>query len=253
MKQDRYRYHLTPGGPGLTRTVLAELPEEVRRDEQASLLLMGCRQGENALALAEVFPGRIIGIEEDSEPIFYGKMAVSERGLASRVSLQFMSPVSTNFRAGQFRIIILEGMLSGYTPGRVLREALRLLDDRGFLLLSDSCWLADDVPTYVRDVWESPDHKILTPPQLRQLLEERGMEILHFEDRSRVLDSFYRQFEDTVRDIAHGGFEGMKHRKSLIKHYKHEIDVYRKHGGDRYMGYFSMVARKSSGEAGQAF
>ncbi len=248
MSDSQYPFHLTPGGPKLTRALLAQVPAGLQENPEASLLLMGCRQGENALALAGHFTGRIVGIEEDADSVFYAKMAAKELGLASRVSLQFMAPVATNFRNGQFEVIILEGVLSSYPPGRVLKEALRILHDDGYLLISDSCWLESEVPTYVREVWESPDYKIPTPPMIRELLEQRGCEVLQLDDRSSVLDPFYKQFQETVRGIARGGFEGMKHQKSLVKHYKHEIDVYRKHGGDRYMGYFSAVARKGKGD-----
>lgn len=244
MADKHYQYHLTPGGPKLSRALLELLPPELLEDATASLLLMGCRMGENALGLAESFTGRIVGIEEDSESVFFGKMTATERGLAGRVSLQYMAPVATNFRDGQFRVVQLEGMLSSYSPGRVLKEALRVLAPGGWLIVSDSCWLEDEIPTFVRDVWESPDHRILTPPQIRTLFEDRGLEVLQLDDRSGVLDTFYRQFQETVRGIAKGGFEGMKHQKSLVKHYKHEIDVYRKNGGERYMGYFGAVCRK---------
>lgn len=244
MSETMFPFYLTPGGPALSMELVARLPEEIRADPDASLLLMGCRQGENALALAESFAGRIVGIEEDSESVFYGKMAAAERKLATRVSLQFMAPVATNFRVGQFTVVLLEGVLSSYPPGKVMKEALRVLAPTGWLLASDSCWLEEDVPTFARDVWEGPDHKVLTPPAVRALLEERGIEVLALEDHSEVLDHFYRQFHDTVRGIAKSRFEGMKHQKALVKHYKHEIDVYRKHGGARYMGYFAMVGKR---------
>ena len=246
MTETHYPNHLTPGGPKLTRALLAQIPAEVRTDPGASLLLMGCRQGENALALDGHFAGRIVGIEEDSESIFYGKMVAADLKLASRVSLQYMSPVATNFQNGQFQVIILEGVLSSYAPGRVLKEALRILDADGWLLASDSCWLEEEVPTYVRDVWESPDFKIPTPQTVRTLLEERGLEVLQLEDRSTALDPFYHQFHETVRGIAKGGLEGMKHQKAIVKHYKHEIDVYNKHGGDRFLCYFSAICRRKS-------
>jgi len=236
--------HLTPGGPKLSRALVAQIPPELRADPDAELLLMGCRLGENLIALAEHFAGRLIGIEEDAESIFHAKMAIAERGLQDRVFAQFMAPVQTNFRPSRFQVVLLEGMFSGYPPTRVLKEALRVLGTPGWLLLSDSCWLEDDVPTYVSEVWESPDHKLLTHEGLRKLLEERGLEIINLEDRSEVLDGFYRQFSGTVKGIAKSGFEGMKHVKGLVKHYKHEIDVYRKHGGKRYMGYMSAVTRR---------
>ncbi len=244
MKKDLFPFHLTPGGPRLTRAMLAQLPTELREDPSASLLLMGCRMGENPLGIAEYFAGRIVGIEEDSESIFYAKMAATELGLASRVSLQFMAPVATNFQPEQFRVVILEGVLSSYAPGRILKEAIRLLPEGGWLLASDSCWLEEGVPTYVRDVWESPDHKILTPPDVRALAEARGCTVYQLQEESAVLGPFYRQFQETVRGITKNRFEGMKHQKALVKHYKHEIDVFHRHGGDRYMGYFSLVARK---------
>jgi SAM-dependent methyltransferase len=250
-KKKVFPFHLTPGGPRLTRTLIAQIPDELRLNPAASLLLIGCRQGENALGLAEHFAGSIVGIEEDSESIFFAKMAATEMALASRVSLRFMAPVATNFRNGQFDIVIVEGVMSSYTPSRVLKEALRILADDGWLLLSDSCWLEADVPPYIRNLWESPERKILTPPLVREMLVERGCEVLQLDDRSEVLGPFYRQFQETVRGIAKGGFVGMKHQKGLVKHYKHEIDVYQKNGGDRYMGYFSAVARRSGAVNGE--
>jgi SAM-dependent methyltransferase len=243
-----FPFHLTPGGPKLSQTLLSEIPSDLRENPEASLLLMGCRLGENLIAISEHFAGRLIGIEEDTESIFHAKMAITESALESRVSARLMAPVQTNFRPGQFDVVMMEGIFSGYPPTRVLKEALRVLQHPGWLLLSDSCWLEQQVPTYVRDVWESREHKLLTREALRTLLEERGLEIITLEDRSDVLEGFYHQFTGTVKGIAKGGFEGMKHLKGLVKHYKHEIDVYRKHGGDRYMGYMSAVARRIAQE-----
>ncbi|MDT8323844.1 MAG: methyltransferase domain-containing protein [Bacteroidota bacterium] len=239
-----FPFHLTPGGPRLSRALLAQVPVEIRKDPDAALLLMGCRMGENPIALAEDFAGRIVGIDEDAETVFYAKMAITEAEVESRVSAQFMTPVQTNFRPGRFNVVLLEGVFSGYPVGRVLKEALRVLADDGWLLVADSCWLTDEVPTYVRELWESPDHKMHSREGLRQLLEERGLEIINLEDRSDVLGAFYQQFNSTVKGIAKGGFEGLKHMKGLVKHYKHEIDVYHKHGGRKFMGYMSAVSRR---------
>ncbi len=239
-----YPFHLTPGGPKLSRALLAQCPRELREDPDASLLLMGCRMGENPIALTEHFAGRIIGIDEDAETVFYAKMAITEAAVAQQVAAQFMTPVQTNFRPGRFNVVMLEGVFSGYPVGRVLKEALRVLADDGWLLISDSCWLEEEVPTYVRELWESPDHRLHTREGLQKLLEDRDLDIITLENRSDVLGPFYNQFNSTVRGIAKGGFEGLKHMKGLVKHYKHEIDVYHKQGGKRYMGYMSAVSRR---------
>jgi len=248
-KPSLFPYNLTPGGPELSISLLQHIPEELRGNADASLLLVGCRLGENLLALAEHFPGKLIGIDEDAETIYYAKWAVKEAGMQEQVSARMIAPVQTNFQPGHFDIVILEGMFAGYPPTRVLKEALRVLSPDGWLLLSDSCWLDDDVPTYVREVWEGPDHKLLTPAEVRTLLEERGLEVLALENWSDALGPFYEQFRGTVKDMAKGGFEGLKHLKGLVKHYKHEIDVYSKHRGYEYMGYLGAVARPRHADA----
>jgi SAM-dependent methyltransferase len=237
-----YPVHLTPGGPSLSRELLKACPREFTRREDAQLLLMGSRFGENAIALADVFAGRIVAIEDDSEAVLYARMAVSDAGVGARVSPLLMSPVATNFRPGQFDIILMEGVFSSYPPGKALKEASRILAKDGILLFSDSCWLETDIPIYARQVWESPDHKIMTIDAICTLLTERGFEVKDITDRSNVLNSFYEQFREAAQSLVRGKFEGMKHQKTLIKHYKHEIDVYHKHGGDRYMGYVSIAA-----------
>lgn len=243
-KLSLFPFHLTPGGPELSLSLLQHVSEGLRNKAEASLLLVGCRLGENLLAIAEHFSGKVIGIDEDAETIYYAKYAMKETDLHERVSARMMAPVQTNFRPGQFDIVLLEGMFAGYPPTRVLKEALRVLSPGGWLLLSDSCWLDEEVPTYVREVWEGPDHKLLTPADVRSLLEERGLEVLALENWSDVLGPFYDQFSGKVKDMAKGGFEGLKHLKGLVKHYKHEIDVYTKHRGDEYMGYLAAVCRK---------
>ncbi len=245
---DYYPAHLTPGGPALLRDVLTHCPAELLAREDARFLLVGCRYGEHALALAQHVAGSVIGVDEDAEAILYGKMAATSLGLAGKVSLQFMSPVSLALRPPGFDVVILEGVLSAHVPTRALKEALRMLAPDGYLLLADSCWLHDEVPTYVRDVWEARDHKLLHREALLRLLEERGLRVVHVDDRSRALDAFYRQFQDAAYSLAKGGFEGMKHMKHLVKHYKHEIDVYRKHGGDRFMGYLAVLAKRGTDE-----
>jgi len=76
------------------------------------------------------------------------------------------------------------------------------------------------------------------------LIEESGLILEDTRDDSSALDRFYTQFTAEIKSIAHSRFEGMKHYKSLVKQYKHEIDTYFKNGGNKYMGHLTIRAIK---------
>jgi SAM-dependent methyltransferase len=236
-----YPFHLTPGGPALTRRLISLAAPAA---PVSSALLVGCRYGENVFAASEALGCPVIGIEEDSESIFYAKMAALSAKDA-RASFRFMAPVTLDFADGSFDVVICEGVLAAYPHTKALAEAVRVLRSGGTLALADSCWLDGDVPTFVRDVWEDRSHKILHRDALTAAVESAGITDLRVVDASKKLAAFYKQFGEEVRTIVSGGFEGMKHHKSLVKHYKHEIDVYARNGGSRWMGYLLVAGRKA--------
>ena len=236
-----YPLHLTPGGPPLTRKLLGPAFSERTR----SILLMGCRYGENALALCESPDVHVSGIEEDSEAVLFAKMAAMESERTDRTRFLFMSPVKLDFPAETFDAVLMEGILSGYPWQAAMREAKRVLKPDGILGISDSIWLRDNPPSFIRDVWESPTQRIPTRDGLEKLFESFSMEILSFEQANDALTSFYKQFDSEVKDISRRKFDGFKHQKNLIRHYKHEIDVFSKHGGSKFMGYALVRAKRS--------
>lgn len=238
-----YPYHLTPGGPDLTRRLVRRAMQHLSASspENASLLLMGCRYGENLIGLIDAFKGSLTGIEEDSEAVFFAKMASMQLGLGKRCSFRYMSPLTMDFDAESFDIIAMEGVFSSYPAAKALKEAKRILRPGGAIILSDSFWKEESMPPYVHDVWEAEERRVFTENQLGDLFADAGLQLTYFEVRRSALNAFYQQFMTELKSITKGGFEGMKHQKSLIKHYKHEIDVYLKQGGEKYMGYFTAI------------
>lgn len=242
-KNTLYPFHLTPGGPALVRDIVKQAGID-SADPALNTLTIGSRYGEHAIALAEIIQGQVLAIEEDPEAVFYAKMAITQSGLASRVRTRFASPLSLAVPPASFDMVLLEGILSAYPRHKAMRQALQTLKNGGVIAISDSYWRADEVPTFVRDVWESANQKIATKQDILDLMDAFGLDLIMLEDRSSVLSPFYEQFTGEVKGIVKAGFEGMKHQKTLVKHYKHEIDVYLKHGGRKWMGYFVAVAKK---------
>jgi SAM-dependent methyltransferase len=210
--------------------------------EGMRLLHSGCRYGENSYAIAAAFSVDIIATDEDTEGLLYARtIGRSLHGLGS-VQFRYMTPFQYNIDPASCDIVLLDGILATQGKRKILREAHRMLAPDGRLVVYESYWLKSPPPPFVAAAWDSREHHTMTEDELCDLIAEAGFAVTSFTDSSKRLDSFYAQFSEQVRDIAAGGFEGMKHRKSLVKQYKHEIDVYRKNGGNAYMGYCGIVA-----------
>jgi SAM-dependent methyltransferase len=235
---------LTPGGPALSGEMLKHVPHDIRASKEAALLFLGCRFGENALAVAKHFAGKVIAGDEDTEAIYYAKMELEELGGPPSLSYRTLSPAATALMPASMDVVFLEGVLSEHSASKVLSEAKRVLKPGGSLCLSDSVWLQKPVPSFIAEVWEAPDRKVPTLEELEAQLKDRGFEIRWSRICNGVLDSYYRQFSANAHERAKKGFEGEKHMKHLIKHYKHEIDTYEKFGGRDFMGYGAVVAVK---------
>ncbi len=237
-----YPFHFNPGGETLMKKFLSSLPAEARRDD-SSMLLAGCGYGEAGFFASENFAGSVMATDEDAEGIFYAKM-VAAALTPKNVQFRTMPALALRFDDASFNVVFLNGILNIYPKNKLLKEAGRLLKPGGMLAIADSYWLTEKVPHYARLAWESTRNKIFQKAELEILLAECGFQVKEFSDRSRELRTFYLQFKNDAKSITQSGFEGIKHLKSVVKKYKHEIDVYTKLGGDEHLGYFLLSATK---------
>jgi SAM-dependent methyltransferase len=147
-------------------------------------------------------------------------------------------------------VVFLEGILSEFPAGKTLAEVGRILKPGGYICVSDSIWLKRPVPSNIAEIWETLNRKVSTMEELVAVFEARGFATERMMECSDVLASYYEQFYREVRERVRNKFMGEKHMKGLIRHYKHEIDMYLKFGGSDYMGYGVLMGRKrvDSGE-----
>ena len=237
-------FHLTPGGTRLITRLYHAMHAGREWNTDSVCVFIGSRYGENVFALAEYFPGSIIGIDEDSEALLYTRMAGAAFG--KRVVFRYMSPLQLDFPEAHADLIILDGLLSSYHSRKLLAECHRVLKPAAPFALTTPVWLAGNVPTFVRDVWSGKEYQVPDAQALSLMLLESGFVDINIEDVSRELTGFYSQFTEDVRKLAKSDDEIQKQHKALVKHYKHEIDVYMKLGGKKHMGYAACKAVKST-------
>ncbi|MAT38027.1 MAG: hypothetical protein CL946_00310 [Ectothiorhodospiraceae bacterium] len=243
--KDLYPFSYTPAGAKGVRRAFDLLGLEFTNTEDKSLLYIGSRHGEAPLRLAKDFEGTILGIDEDTEGILYGKFAADALGYGKRVNFKVADPNKFRMVGAGYDYVVSDCMLTQQTAS-TLGAIFEFLNESGTLIIMEPSWLGEGVPTFVKDVWEIDDANIMNVEAWRKMLEQGGFTEIDTGNLSKQLEPFYKQFSEDMKGLANSGYEGMKHQKALAKAFKHEMDVYLRQGGRKWMGHLLVVGSRAN-------
>jgi ubiquinone/menaquinone biosynthesis C-methylase UbiE len=227
-----------PGDNESTRKAFVmadELPPRPR------ILDVGAGPGMQTMELARISDGTIVAV--DTHPPFLHELRRRARkaGVSNRVTAVNASMAALPFRNESFDLLWSEGAIyiMGFRAG--LTAWKRLLASRGYLVVTEPCWVTSEIPAGVRSHWaEYPGMTTLENTQ--KIIRECGYrEAGHFvlpdaswwnyydplEQKLRALRDKYRAEPDTLRQVDEA---------------QREIDMHRKHVS--LYGYFFFVMQK---------
>lgn len=117
------------------------------------VLDIGCGPGQQTLDLAEICPGKITAI--DLHPPFLAELQrrAQAAGLSGRIQTCEASMFELPFADQSFDLIWCEGAAYFMGLEAALKTWKRLLKPKGYLCLTDCCWLQTAPPPEVRKFW----------------------------------------------------------------------------------------------------
>ncbi|CUS96899.1 SAM-dependent methyltransferase [Candidatus Chrysopegis kryptomonas] len=229
----------TLGGSNSTKLICSKV--EIK--DGMNVLIASVNLRESVVYVAKNFNCHIYGIYEIPQVVFDAKSEIAEAGLDDKVKVKMMSPVNLDFEDEIFDLIISEGILSQYKKSRILKEFRRVLKKDSFIGIADFYWKKTPVPTYVKDAWYVEGGEIETLDEKIKILKDYGFEPTFVKDISDELRVYYSRF----KKIIQSSLKERKFTKSEfkeVKKFKHEVSVYLDQGGDKWMGYVVIVAKK---------
>ncbi len=246
-----------PGGARLALKYLSKFPPPAGREHaeaggekaRPSLLVLGCREGTTAIALASKHPVAVLGVDDDAEALMAARFFQQQAKLKGSLKFRFMDLDSLDLPPHSFSGIIAEGLQARIPLPRLLDLARSLLRNGGLLYLLDAVWLQRPVPTYVKDVWETVERPIHTLEEAVDIVRGSGLVLRTVADETHALAAFYSRHITAVRDVRKNPEYSSGEMKKILSKYKHEVDVYTRHKGNKWMGYGAIVAEKPSGRA----
>jgi len=159
------------------------------------------------------------------------------------VKIRMMDFSNTDFENDSFDIIYAQGSISVPERKNILKEIKRILSPNGICSIGEIVSLKEPVANFIKDIWEQSGLDPLQSSAIKSWYADRGFKVQSEKDFSATLNDFY---EETRHLVSKAGREKKEQNKKYFSRMKHESNAYLKLGGDKYIGFKSLVMRKSN-------
>ena len=158
-----------------------------------------------------------------------------------KIKVKMMDYAHTDFQDKAFELIYAQGSISVPERKDIVKEIKRILISKGLFCAGEIVSLKDPVPGFVNDIWERSGLEPMASSVVKKYYESKGFEVLSERDLSTTLKDFY---EGTISIVSKTDKAEKEEDKKYFSRMKHESNAYLKLGGDKYIGFKSLLLRK---------
>ena len=230
---------LLPGGD----KQFAHLIREVNIKNSEMLII-----GSNAEMLSQLFLAE--GAKSVSVIVDNHDSLVQSRYLLQNnknISLKMMEFTRTDFISSSFDIVVAQASISCKMRNKIVKEIKRILKPDGILNVGEIVSLEENPPAFVKNIWDAGEIEPLLVTDLNEYYVRREFEVVSVKDLSNQLKEYYSNSKVLLETKAGELSDKEKsYYKKLLNRISHESNVYLKLGGDRFMGFTSIILRKKN-------
>jgi SAM-dependent methyltransferase len=158
-----------------------------------------------------------------------------------KIKVKMMDYAHTDFQDKSFDLIYSQGSISVPERKDIVKEIKRILISKGLFCAGEIVSLKDPVPGFVNDIWERSGLEPIAASEIKKYYEGKSFEVVSEKDLSDTLRDFYEQ---TISIVSKTGKVEKEEDKKYFSRMKHESNAYLKLGGDKYIGFKSLILRK---------
>lgn len=205
--------------------------------DNALIIGAGCES--LAFRLSEKF-SEVQIIVNDYESLMQSRDRIEN---TDKIKVKMMDYAHTDFNDNYFDLIYAQASVSVPERKNITKEIKRILKNDGTICIGEIVSLKEPVPAFVKDIWERSGLEPLSSSEIKKYYEDRELIILNDKDLSSTLKDIYQKLR---YQITTADKEEKEANKKLYSAVKHEADAYLKLGGDKYIGFKSLIMRKTN-------
>jgi SAM-dependent methyltransferase len=216
-----------PGERESTLRALRLLPPLTRRQR---LLDIGCGAGAQTIDIARATEAQVVAV--DNHAPFVAELArrAAELGLADRITAQVGDMNDLHFPDGSFDVIWSEGaiFIIGFAKG--LDSWRRLLAPGGYLVVSEFCWLRDNPPAELRELFMDGCSDVGDVESRRKAIAANGYRLLgdFVLPAAGWWDNYYAPLADCLARFC-AAHAADPEALAVAARSQHEIELYRQY------------------------
>ena len=191
---------LSPGDDSLSLYVLRSLPEH--RFE--IVVDAGCGAGRQTFVLTDELRTPIDAVDSYQPSLDRLKQRAKEKGVAQLVRTHCMDMKDIPNVFPNIDLLWAEGAAYNIGFANALTTWAKAIQPNGFAVLSELCWLRDEIPDTVREFFRSGYPEMQSVPQNIAIAEEAGYKILNTYTLSREAweEDYYNTLELRAKSLV---------------------------------------------------
>lgn len=192
-----------------------------------------------AVRLIDMFSNIHI-ISDEYNSVLQYKLKVKAQ---DKIKVKMMDYAHTDFADEYFDLIFAQVSITVPERKNILKEIKRIIDPQGKVCIGEIVSLAEPIPKFVTDIWEQSNLEPISGSAINAFYESKGFEVLSEKDHSSTMKDFY---EKVILDVSKTSIEEKENNKKYFAKIKHEANAFLKHGGNKYIGFKSLIMRKAN-------
>ena len=162
----------------------------------------------------------------------------------NKIKITFMDFALTDFPDVNFDLVYAQGSVSRDDRNSIANEVFRILKKDGVYSVGEIVKLKKVAPAFMKDIWNSGDLSPIFIDELENFYKQNKFDIVDSTNLSSTLKDFYFSANNRIRKAETDEMFSSDDKK-LLKKFKHEVNAFNKLGGDKIMGFVSLILRKS--------
>ncbi|MEW6654250.1 MAG: methyltransferase domain-containing protein [Bacteroidota bacterium] len=211
-------------------------------EKPSSILVIGSASEQLAVLLNTKYKATVDLIVEDYDSLMNSKLVLSGE---ESITVRMMNFDITDFSNEQFDLVYAQASISLINRNKIVKEIKRILKSDGYFSVGETTALKKEFPEFVKNLFDEANILPLCSHEIEKYYTERKFKIIAKANLTDTLVSFYAESAKQLKQAEAGLNDKEKsYYKKLVNRISHESNAYLKLGGDKYIGFETLLLQK---------